>query len=149
MLDVEYPHIICCADYSAIARVGHELDREDIGSMSRYDRRSEVELLGRRFGLIGMDVDAVVVRARGKEAAGFRPTNNLRCCCSVNLMQGDVLPDSVNASIVTFQLVYDVKIVNPLAVAVYRADVRAFVALLADLPLEQAIVDCVLHVGWR
>jgi hypothetical protein len=81
--------------------------------------------------MIGMNVDAVVVRASGEEAARFGPA------------------EGVDASIVAFQLVYDVKIVNPLAVTVYRADVGAFVALFTNLPLEQAIVDCVLHVGRR
>ena len=64
-------------------------------------------------------------------------------------MHNDILPEGVDASIVTFELVYDVKIVNPLAVTVYRSDVGAFLVLLADLPLKQAIVDCVLHIGRR
>lgn len=90
--------------------------------MSRHDGRGEVELLSRGFRMIGMDVDAVVVRAGGEEAPRFGPTDDLRCCSS-KVMHNGVLPEGVDASIVTFQLVYDVKIVNPLAVAVYRADV--------------------------
>ena len=98
--------------------------------------------------MIGMNVDAMVVRAGGEEAARFRPTDNVRRC-SAKAIHSGALPEGVDASIMTFQLIYNVKIVNPLAVAVYRADVRAFVALLTDLPLEQAIVNCVLHVGRR
>jgi hypothetical protein len=56
------------------------------------------------------------------------------------------VPQGVHASVVPFELVHDVQIINPLPVTVYASNVRIFSALLPNLPPEQAIVDCVLHL---
>ena len=66
MFDIEYPYIVCCADNGAIVRVGHELHREDVGPVTRLDRSGEAELRGGRFGVVRVDIDAMVIRARGK-----------------------------------------------------------------------------------
>lgn len=81
-----------------------------------------------------MDVDPVVVGTGSKEAARCRPATT----CQMILWYAWIfaLPESIDASIVTFELVHDVQIVNPLPVAIYRSNVRMLLALLADFPLE-------------
>lgn len=69
--------------------------------MACLNRRGEVELVGRRFGVICMNVDAVVVGAGSEETARLRPA------------------EGVDASVVTFKLVYDIEIIDPFPVAVY------------------------------
>lgn len=69
VLDVEYPHIVGGRYNRSIVRVGHELDGKDITAMARHYRCCKAELRGGRFGVVGVDVDAMVVRTRGEEAA--------------------------------------------------------------------------------
>lgn len=78
MLNVEYPHVVCCANDGTVARVRHKLYREDVGAMACLNRRGEVELVGRRFGVICMNVDAVVVGAGSEETARLRPASDIR-----------------------------------------------------------------------
>ena len=44
------------------------------------------------------------------------------------------------------KLVHDIHVIDPLSVAIYSSDVRIVLALLPDLPPQQAIVDGVLHL---
>jgi hypothetical protein len=46
------------------------------------------------------------------------------------------LPQSIYASVVAFQFVHDVKIVDPLSVAIDGSDVAVLSALLTNLTLE-------------
>ena len=61
MLNVEYSHVVCCANYGTIARVGHELDREDVGSVAGGDTGGQFKLRSGIIRLIGMDVDVLIV----------------------------------------------------------------------------------------
>jgi hypothetical protein len=47
----------------------------------------------------------------------------------------------------TLQLIHDVQILDPSAVAVEAAHIGILPALLANLALEQAVVHCVLHLS--
>jgi hypothetical protein len=48
----------------------------------------------------------------------------------------------------SLKLVDDVQIVDPLSVAIYPPHVGVSPALLADFALEQAIIHCILHLGY-
>jgi hypothetical protein len=65
VLDVKDANVIGSRYDSAVVRIGHELHGEDVPPMARQYRRCEAELGRGRLGMIGMDVDAVVVGARG------------------------------------------------------------------------------------
>jgi hypothetical protein len=63
MLNVEYPYIVCGGDYCSIVGIWHEFDREDVALVACQDRGREAKLGCRRFGLIRMDVDSVIIGA--------------------------------------------------------------------------------------
>jgi hypothetical protein len=63
VFDIEYTHVVCGGYNGSIVGVGHELDGKDVGRVTGHDRGGKVELRGGRFGVIGMDVDAMVVGA--------------------------------------------------------------------------------------
>jgi hypothetical protein len=46
------------------------------------------------------------------------------------------VPQSVDATIVAFQLIHDIQILYPLSVAVEASNVRVLFAMLPKLPLE-------------
>ena len=45
VLDIEDANVVGARDYSAVIRVGHELDREYIGPVTRDDGGCQAELL--------------------------------------------------------------------------------------------------------
>jgi hypothetical protein len=45
------------------------------------------------------------------------------------------------------QFVDDVQVLHPLFVAIDAPDICVLLALLPNFPLQQAVVDCVLHLG--
>jgi hypothetical protein len=45
------------------------------------------------------------------------------------------------------QFVDDVQVLHPLFVAIHAPDIGVLLALLPNFPLQQAIIDCVLHLG--
>jgi hypothetical protein len=55
------------------------------------------------------------------------------------------VPQSIDATVVAFQLIDDIQTLYPLSVAVDASNVRVLFAMLPKLPLEQAVVYCVLH----
>ena len=59
------------------------------------------------------------------------------------------IPQGINASVVAFQLVDDVHVFDPFPVAVDASNIRVFLAPLANLPLQQAIIHSVLHLESR
>lgn len=54
-------------------------------------------------------------------------------------------PQSIDASIMPLQLIHNVQIVDPVLVAIDASDIRIRPALVADLPLQQAVIHTVLH----
>ena len=77
VLDVKYANIIGSRYDCAVIRVGHELDTEDVGAMACDNGCGEAELRCRRFGLVGMDIDTVVIRARCKQATRCGPASKI------------------------------------------------------------------------
>lgn len=67
----------------------------------------------------------------------------------MELSQGQSLPQSVHTSIVAFQLIHNVQIIHPVSIAIDASNVCVCPALVADLTLQQAVVDGVLHLGRR
>lgn len=77
VLNIEDAHIVRRRHNRTVVGVWHELDGEDVGPVSCHDGCREAELRGGGFGVVRVDVDTVVVRARGKQAAGGGPAMNL------------------------------------------------------------------------
>lgn len=73
VLYVEYSDVISCAHNGSVVRVRHKLDREDVAPMTRQYGRREAELRCGRFGMVRVDIDAVVVRAGSKQTTRRRP----------------------------------------------------------------------------
>ena len=46
---------------------------------------------------------------------------------------------------VSLKLVHNVHVIDPLSVAIDSSNIRVFLALLSDLPFQQAVVYRVLH----
>jgi len=65
VLDIEDSDIIGRGDNGTVVRVGHKLDGEDVTPVPRHYRSGQAELRRRRFWVVRMDVDAVVIRAGG------------------------------------------------------------------------------------
>jgi hypothetical protein len=61
VLDIEDANVVGTRDYSAVIRVGHELDGEYIRPVARDDGGRQAELLCVGAGVVRVDVDAVVV----------------------------------------------------------------------------------------
>lgn len=61
MFNVEDADIIRRGYDGAVVGVGHELDGENIAPMACQYRGSKIELRRGGFGVIGVDVDAMVV----------------------------------------------------------------------------------------
>lgn len=66
MFDIEDADIVGRGDNGAIIRVRHKFDGEYVAPMTCQYRRGKVELRRGRFRVVRVDVDAVVVRTRGK-----------------------------------------------------------------------------------
>jgi hypothetical protein len=56
------------------------------------------------------------------------------------------IPQSVDAAVVPLQFVDDVQVLHPLSVAVDAPYVCVFLAMVPNLPLQEAVIDCVLHL---
>jgi hypothetical protein len=61
VLNVEDANVISRRDNGPIVGVRHELDGEDVTPMTRHYRCSETELRCRRFGVVRVYIDAMVV----------------------------------------------------------------------------------------
>ena len=61
VLDIEDANVVGARDYSAVIRVGHELDGENVRPVARDDGGCQAELFCVGTGVIRVDVDAVVV----------------------------------------------------------------------------------------
>jgi hypothetical protein len=61
MLNVEDSNIVGCRDNGPVVGMWHKLDGEDVGTVPCHDRRSQAELRRRGFGVVGVDVDAMVI----------------------------------------------------------------------------------------
>ena len=64
-------------NYSSIARVGHELDTEDVGMVSRADTCIERKRFGQIGGIVFPDVQVGVIGTRGQEVTVLRPTASI------------------------------------------------------------------------
>lgn len=98
ILDVEDTDlgITSTAHQRPIIGVRHEFDGKDVATMTSQDGRVQGKRRRRGLGLIGVDVQVGVIRARGQQLTGPRPA---QC---------------VDASSMTAQLVDDIQIVYPL-----------------------------------
>jgi len=66
VLDVKNADVIGSGDDGAVVGVGHELDGKDVTLVARLDGSGQAELRSRRFGMVRVDVDAVVIGAGRK-----------------------------------------------------------------------------------
>jgi hypothetical protein len=66
---VEDANVVGTRYDGTVVRVGHKLHGEDVRSVACYDRGSKAELLRVRTRIVCVNVDTVVIGARGKEAA--------------------------------------------------------------------------------
>ena len=68
MFQIEDPDlsVACCCDHGPILAVRHELDREDVLSVTRSDGAGQLKLLALVGRLVCMNVQMLVVGPRGK-----------------------------------------------------------------------------------
>jgi hypothetical protein len=79
MLQIKDPDfsISSRGDHSAVATVWHELDREDVLRVSSSNGASQLKLLAFAGRLVRVNVQMLIVRARGQKSARFRPTQRI------------------------------------------------------------------------
>ncbi len=90
VLNVEYAHVVGGRDNCTVVGIRHELYAEDVGAMSCNNGRGKAELRGRRLGLVRVDIDAMVIGARGEQTAGRGPASNACQLKLVALENGDI-----------------------------------------------------------
>ena len=78
VLNIEDSNVIGRGDDGAVAGIGHELDREYVGFVTRFNGRGKVELRSRRVGMVRVDVDAVIIGPGRKQTTRFGPTGSIR-----------------------------------------------------------------------